>query len=95
MLRAVFSNSRHLEGNLFKLHNSSAFQNSNSNLLSVIFTQLHQLLTFVVFDAVQHSVHLSRFSFSFVISVAKRATVHTDQLDDSKPDEDFSYDLEY
>lgn len=60
----------------------------------VIFTQLQQLLTLVVLDAIHHCVNLSCFGLRLIISVAERAAVHADQFYDSETNEDLSDDLE-
>lgn len=66
----------------------------NPHLLIVVFTQLYQLLTLVMLDAVQHCINLPRFGLRLVIPIAKGAAIHANQLDDPETDEDLPDDLE-
>lgn len=61
----------------------------------VVLAQLHQLLTLVVFDAVEHRINLPRFVLRLVVLVAQRAAVHANQFDDTESDEDLSDNLEH
>lgn len=66
-----------------------------TNLLIIVLAQLHQLLTLVVFDAVEHRINLPRFVLRLVVLVAQRAAVHANQFDDAESDEDLSDNLEH
>jgi hypothetical protein len=73
---------------------TSILHQPSTHLLIVVLSQLLQLLTFVVFNAVQHRVDLSRFRLRPVVAVAKRTAIHADEFDDAKANEDLADDLE-
>lgn len=60
----------------------------------VVFPQLLQLLTLIMFDAVKHRINLSRLCLRLIIAIAQRTAIHADQFDDTETDENLSYHLE-